>query len=725
MENQMKPLKYIILIIFLLSALFLQRPGLYSKEIDETKAQKGEDFTVEVADEDDAEEGASKKDKESKKVIIVTADRLGKELTDIPLAASVVDNKYIEEKVMVSMADLLNETPGFSQVYEHHSPLILRGSATSRMLMLHNGNRLMGSMPQGFMGQNVNVYGIDRVEVIRGPGSVIYGSGANTGIVNIIDRDIFKEEGIGGSVSGSYGSNSNEGMALGSFHWNTGELFAMQLSGRYRKAENMHYGGGKEADNSFYEDKDAVMKLGFKVNEKNRLILESSAHFGGPWGKPAGFNKNEYMKARNENDTTCHGALFYEARKLGVVNTITASAYYNYETRDYFKKIYTTTGTLSQTTKVSYEDQYGGGRLLCSFDLPASNNLSIGVDGYVFRIWSPEETTSHITDSKSEKDGAQGAGTVDVGVFAQNKWDINKIFHLVAGVRYDYAHVTEGEKDGSDGRNEDRHAPSGNIGFIVNPTDWSSITLNIGRTFRMPDAIDMFTERTTCAGTVAANPDLDPEYSWNFDIGYRGYWKDLQWDLALFANYYSDLIVKVADGSAYKMMNKEKARIIGGEASLSYKIRDIIIKGMHLKPGIVFTAYRGDDFTSSGNQWEIWESGKVLNGIPPMHLKSYIRYSYAGEIWNYFLEFEVDYSFKKYRVPGTVSEAAWSNEDTDAYTLLNIKTGVTIFKAWQGLEEIKLNCAIKNLLDTRYHPYGSYIWGKGRDIKVFLSFNFQ
>ena len=121
--------------------------------------------------------------------IIVTADRQKKSSGDISLPSAVVDHEEITEKMYTGMADLLEDTPGFSRVYDYHSPFILRGVSGTKMLVLRDGSPVFSSFPGGFMGQNVNIYDVDRVEVIRGPGSVIYGSGATSGIINIINRD--------------------------------------------------------------------------------------------------------------------------------------------------------------------------------------------------------------------------------------------------------------------------------------------------------------------------------------------------------------------------------------------------------------------------------------------------------------------------------------------------------------------------------------------------------
>ncbi len=375
-------------------------------------------------------------------------------------------------------------------------------------------------------------------------------------------------------------------------------------------------------------------------------------------------------------------------------------------------------------TVVEYENKVYGGNILASVDL-GINSLSFGGDGFVRKLWSPQKTIDYLNNTtKDYDDGSQGAGTSSVGMFVQDRLSIRKDFSVIAGARFDRAEVFEGDNPSGDKeRKEKRYAVSGNAGLVYSVTGFSSLTLNAGRAFRMPDASDMFSERTTCSGVLAANPDLEPEYSWNFDIGYRGKYKGFEWDVALFSNIYEDLIIKVVDpdDSTQDIKdNSAKARIMGGEVSLAWKIRDFISKGMSLKPGVSAAYARGDSFDSTSDSWNIFSSGDALTGIPPVSIRAFVRYEYMSDLFNYFFEVENDTSLEKSRIPDQLDESPWNNEDIPAYGLVNIVTGISLFDTL-GLSEIKLNIKVLNLLDHKYYPFGSHIYGRGRDFKLFLS----
>lgn len=713
------------IIVILVIILMTYHTELYAQGKKADAEKKEGTFDVEYDDKEKSSDKASRDGKKSH-TIIISADRAEKDVTDIPLASSVVDSEKIEEKVFTTMADLLSETPGFSQVYDYHSPLILRGMTGNKMLMLKNGNPRFSSFPGGFMGQNVNIYDLDRIEVIRGPASVIYGSGAMAGIINIIEKDVFDGEGLSVNAGGAYGTNGHMGMGIARVHW-VGDTFAVSASGRFRKSENMLYGGFDEALNSHHQDGDAAFKTGVRFNKNHQLVLSGSFHFGGPWGKPYGFNKKEQMLAENDNDDVYHVALEYTGRNMGILEKLVFSGFYDYETRDYHKKKMNSTLTEINFDEIThYRDQYGGGYGFGAIEIE-NHTISLGFNAYIFRIWSPSKTVdyyNYATPTVTDRDdGAQAAGTWSIGTFIQEDWQVIDNLHIIAGIRYDFASVTEG-KPGN--HTEDRHAVSGNLGTVFKPTKTSSITFNVGRAFRMPDSMDMFTERATCAGTLYPNPSLDPEYSLNFDLGYRGRYKGLNWDLALFMNFYNNLIVKVpypSDPSADMKANEEKARIMGGEAAISYNIKDFIKPGMYLKPGVSTAFYFAYSFTDGGNMWIPWETGKALSGIPPINIRGFVRYTFMIEKLTTFLEVEAESSLKKFRLPPEESEAPWNNEDTGSHVLINVTAGVKLYDMI-GLEEIKLNVNVRNLLNTVYYPFGSHIPGKGLDVKMFLSFQY-
>jgi hemoglobin/transferrin/lactoferrin receptor protein len=150
-------------------------------------------------------------------VVNVTASRTAVEAKELPQAVDVVGLESLEQLQPSTPNELLREVPGiFSpQVGQQGSPII-RGVMGNRVLYLWNGLRInngaLFSGPNGFFNQ-FPMGAIDRIEVVRGPGAVEYGSDAIGGVINIISRhndEFSASKHIGGEVYARYGSVNTE-----------------------------------------------------------------------------------------------------------------------------------------------------------------------------------------------------------------------------------------------------------------------------------------------------------------------------------------------------------------------------------------------------------------------------------------------------------------------------------------------------------------------------------
>ena len=178
--------------------------------------------------------------------VVVSATLSEKALQKISKSAAVITQRNIVDNFQSNMTDMLAVTPGFSQVWEYHSPLLLRGMNSNRLIVMKNGNRRISTFPGGYFGQDINIYDTKRIEVIKGPGSVIYGSGAISGIVNIISPEPFGTNETNLKLISGYGSNNTEFLeALGLCLKK--EDYGININCKYRKTDEYLYGNGKTA----------------------------------------------------------------------------------------------------------------------------------------------------------------------------------------------------------------------------------------------------------------------------------------------------------------------------------------------------------------------------------------------------------------------------------------------------------------------------------------------
>jgi vitamin B12 transporter len=124
--------------------------------------------------------------------IIVTASALPEELRETPVAATVITRKDIERREARDVVDVLREVPGLA-VSRTGSPgknttLFIRGGSTKQALVLWNGVAMNNAYFSGYDFGQLSSAGIERVEVVRGPFSALYGSEAVSGVINVLTK---------------------------------------------------------------------------------------------------------------------------------------------------------------------------------------------------------------------------------------------------------------------------------------------------------------------------------------------------------------------------------------------------------------------------------------------------------------------------------------------------------------------------------------------------------
>ncbi|MBI9068276.1 MAG: TonB-dependent receptor [Salinivirgaceae bacterium] len=655
--------------------------------------------------------------------VVVSATRYELSKNKLSKSASIVYQRDIKDNFHSNMTDVLATTPGFTQVWEYHSPIILRGLNSKRLIMMKDGNRRIGTFPGGYFGQDMNIYDVRKIEIIKGPGSVMYGSGAISGIINIISHEPFGQGKTKANILTGYGSNNNEFLEMASISHKT-ENFGIQANGKFRKTNNYIYGNGKLAENSNVEDRDFSLNTGVRISPKNILKANIDYHYG-DWGKPRGFNgpTKKFTKIRNKEENL-HTSFSYEYLPKGIIEVFKINAYADKGMRDYFKYKYSEiSGKLSSLDLVHYNDFYGGGQAYSIINLSVKSRLTVGADAYAFRLDNPVEVIDYYNETEGALDGYSGAGQQNIGAFLRNETKLGKKLNLVSGLRYDYAEVLEGGTDSLIGQHESRTALSGNLGIVVSLNKNTNLSFNTGRAFRMPTAEELFTEVISCKGTKMGNPELQPEYSWNFDLGFRGYSnnKKLNYDLALFYNVLNDFINETqaldVEDVDFTFKNTD-AIIYGGELSTSYRFDNVFKPGNALFAGLGSAYVYGIDKSIGDDE--------PLFGIPP--LKTNIDLKYLGlvnRLWltGYFVKFNSEYATEQNRVaaiPEGSDAGPWGYEKSEGYLVFNLSIGLNS-NALPG--NPKLRFIVKNLLDSNYQPFGSYIPAMGRNFKTTLSFS--
>ena len=150
--------------------------------------------------------------------VVITGTRTPKMLKDVPVVTTVISSKEIEKTGAINIADVLQgEIPGveFSRQMDGQVVMNMQGMGGSDVLFLIDGERMAGENLNNIDYERLNTDNIERVEIVRGAGSALYGSNAIGGVVNIITKEAERPWSL--NVNGRYGSNNEwkTGAALG------------------------------------------------------------------------------------------------------------------------------------------------------------------------------------------------------------------------------------------------------------------------------------------------------------------------------------------------------------------------------------------------------------------------------------------------------------------------------------------------------------------------------
>ncbi|WP_163379475.1 TonB-dependent receptor plug domain-containing protein [Cyclobacterium sp. SYSU L10401] len=120
--------------------------------------------------------------------VVVAATRTDRSVEDLPMPVTVISRKQIQETGGMRLSEVLREQTGLQVVSDHGSGLQMQGLSSDYILILLDGEPLIGRTAGTFDLDRISVTNIERIEVLRGPSSAIYGSEAMAGVINIITK---------------------------------------------------------------------------------------------------------------------------------------------------------------------------------------------------------------------------------------------------------------------------------------------------------------------------------------------------------------------------------------------------------------------------------------------------------------------------------------------------------------------------------------------------------
>ncbi len=608
-----KPSRLILTTISLLalsSAGFLspaQSAGRTASNDKPAQTEKGSDH------QEKEKKKESEKEKDNKapvihKEITVTATHTKTTVFDAPSPVSVVNKQRIEEKSPNNVSELMPEIPGMDivGVGANQSRPVIRGLRGQRILLLSDGIRMSNSRRSQDFGEIpalVDVAGVERVEVVRGPASVLYGSEAIGGVINIITSApdySLKGTHLHGNVGYRYSSADEQNKGFVDIMGNSNN-FGFMLNGNFRNSREYQAPAGNFG-NITLEKNTPVLDSGVKDYSLNlflgcRLAADNDISFKYEKynARDAGFGYvdpivyapgDPTIRLLYPNQDLNRLSLKFENRALRsfLANGISLTGYYVQNSRLFDTNVtipfFPGAGLRIQSQNDTDVRTYGT-RLELTKVVLRAHILSYGLD---FFQDNSENTDSNTTTlfgfgppltTTNNTPNIPNAYIRYLGVFLQDQWLVFGRTSLVLGLRYQdvraQTKATPGLSDPIVSSNDGTLAGAANL--ITGLTDNLNLVFSAGRGFRSPNLTERFFNGLTPDGSgfQIRTPHLKPETNLNLEAGFRYRLSGFYLESSYFHNTVYDGIAVIPTGRfldqlpEFKNVNIDRLRFRGLE----------------------------------------------------------------------------------------------------------------------------------------------------------------
>jgi outer membrane receptor protein involved in Fe transport len=649
----------------------------------------------------------------------VTATRDLREVFRTPAPVSVVDSTTLARRTPASVTDLFFDLPGLdvNGVGPSQSRPVIRGLLGQRILLLQDGIRMNNSRRESDFGEIPSLVGLEalgRVEVVRGPASVLYGTDAIGGAVNLITRQPPAAVGpttfhgsVGYRFQGAGESQRPFGLLTG-----TAGRFSFLGYGSYRDAGSyiappgsfgkLTLNSGIRVRDTGVHDQNYAGQIGFALTDHSTLqaryerYAADDAGFGYVRSADLGAPSSPDIIIRYPRQGVDRVSLGYTNRSLrsALADRLDITTYYTSNARQLTFDIIIPMGPGAQGVISAHNrtdlDTWG-------FRLEAAKALgkvvlTYGADGFRDRSTNTDTTTMTGFGPPSTDPVSKTPNAVfrSLGGFVQSDFHVAPKLSLIAGVRV------------QDIKAETRPTPNVtaalvshenatvvgtlNAEYLITPN--FSLVTSVGRGFRSPNLIERFFEGPTPEGSgyEVRTPDLKPETSVNLDAGvrFRGRWGTLE--VFGFRNQISDAIALQPTGDtvqglpAFANVNVDKLRYLGVEANG----RAIIGHGLSTVAN--FTVFDSKDVRDPSNP---------VAATYGLRIGAEARYDHPnGRFW---LAYGLRHNGEQNDISVFLSPVG---SPLPAFTIMQARGGVRLFRAGRSQHSVSL--VLDNIANKLY-----------------------
>ena len=608
--------------------------------------------------------------------------------------------KQMQQKGTATLIEGLATIPGVSQVSTGTSigKPVIRGLSGNRVLVYSQGVRMENQQFGDEHGLGLNDAGVESVEVIKGPASLLYGSDALGGVLyfnpeKFADANAFKVDFSQKLFSNTLGSNSSLGLKTSTENWK------FLARGSYNTHSDYRVSGGDRVTNTRYSETDFKTGIGYSnakfssVLRYNYNNLDLGIPEAGIAAQSSSKNTGFPRQGVFNHLLSLNSIIYFKDSKLDVDLGYVANDRSEFEDS-------AIAGLRMKLKTLNYDAKY---------HLPKIGKLEsiVGIQGM-------NQTNTNFGDEYLIPD----ATTNDFGVFGTANYEWGNHSAIQAGLRFDNRQIASVENGtiGEEGyfKAIDRSFDSFNaaLGYKTNLAQDFTMRLNLASGFRAPNLAEL-TSNGVHEGTnryEIGNGDLKTEQNVQTDLNLEYKTDHFEFFVNGFYNHINNYIYTspagvVLDNNEVFNYIQSNAKLYGGEV------------GLHFHPHPLDWLHYETSFETVTSKKQ---NGDYLPLIPANNWNNTIRGEFKIKSWleNGFATINMNTTFNQYNVSGFETQS-------NGYTLINVGFGGTV-KLGKTVFDVNLNG--NNLLDKKYIAHLSRlktdgVANIGRNLVLGVNFN--
>lgn len=658
----------------------------------------------------------------------VTAGRVEQELMDVNMSVSVITQEEIRRSSARNVGELLEDIPGVrinNDGGQGMKRIKIRGEDAFRTLVMIDGQKVSEHKSMSGSPMLIDPSMIERIEVIKGPASVLYGSDAIGGAINIITKKGGTKP-IEGEVSAGMNTSASGKNASGSIYGGI-DGWKYRLSASIEDNDNLKTPKG-EMENTYFTARSVSGFLSYDFTP-DATVGASLDYYDLEFGssdvntpgfavdvpkwtrfKAAAFGE---IKNITSSFVRLRTDIFYQKSKKDMTNTVpgvwTQGEVDTFKAMGFEEAFLNRVGVQAGNAYVLQPhasndmNQYGFS-IQADWQIGDSNYLiagyEISYDDLNAHSWNTGTNVMPMMLTDKNYDGYQMTNAV----YASMETLLSANLTLTYGARYTWVKTdmdsinnkmgTKTSGEGSDGK------IVFNAGVLWHGTDNLTLRASYAQGYRSPILQELYIDTSMgSTGTTYANPDLKPETSDNFEIGARWNSTGLSADLAIFYSTADDYIATLynAQKRGYQYNNVAEAKTFGVELTSSVRIAET-----GFEPYLTATWMRRQ--YQNGNGFSTYDTA-----TPEFMLRYGVRWSgmYAG------LGLRAD-AFARSQTEIEYDDGVQSATDSSSYrlggyTTLNLTAGVD----FGPKRQYSFDIGLYNIFDKGYQEQTS-IYEPGR-----------